>query len=124
MLIRQAADTETFEDAVDTSSVRSLTKRSASANKPDTPDNGSEVESHEDTDSKDTRPSESAASNDDANEVSRATVDEDADDKTTRRGSSPVSKRFSSTSNLDNVNLEDEVPEVPPAPEGSPHQPA
>ena len=80
-MLRQAADTETFEDAVDTSSVRSLTKRSASANKPDTPDNGSEVESHEDTDSKDTRPSESAASNDDANEVSRATVDEDADDE-------------------------------------------
>lgn len=122
MLTRQAADTETFEDAVDTGSVRSLTKRSVSANKSEPPDNGSEVESHEDSDSKDTKPSESAPI-DDVKEASGTPVDEneDEEDKTTRRDSSPVSKRFSSTSNLDNVNLEDEVP---PAPEGSPHQPA
>lgn len=45
---------------------------------------------------------------------------EDEDKPKTRRKSSSLSRRISSTSNLDNVNLDDEAPPS----EGSPHQPA
>ncbi|KAH8177926.1 rab-GTPase-TBC domain-containing protein [Sarocladium implicatum] len=89
-------DTENFEDAVDATSVRSLTKRSASTSKPNlTADN----------DSVDDR---SNYEKQDQDDVDSSTDDEKPDVKQ----KSPVSHRLSVASGLDDVNLGDDAPQL------------
>lgn len=91
---------ESFEDAVDapdapdTVSVRSLTKRSVSTSKPPPADQDDHAETTEATHQHAPEPDAEPA--------------EDADAKS-HRDSSPLSRRLSTTSNLDNVNLDDEA---------------
>ncbi|POR32291.1 GTPase-activating protein GYP5 [Tolypocladium paradoxum] len=86
-----AAENDSFEDAVDAVSVRSLTKRSVSASKSPPPDKAAKPGAHT---VKDESPDPA-----------------EADPRPqSRRGSSPISSRISNASNLDNVNLDDEAP--------------
>ena len=127
MLIKQSADHDTFEDAVDNSSVRSLTKRSVSASKrvpsgEATSDDGSVQQKVDDTTSSDKGATASETSQNVDFKDASDDATEDDDNSKTRRKSSPHSKRISSTSNLDNVNLDDDAPPT----EGTlvPRQPA
>lgn len=101
--VSQAADREeSFEDAVDGAdtvdavSERSLTKRSASASKPPTHD-----------DEHDTPSDGVAHHHTHAHETEAEPADEH--NPMSPRESSPLSRRLSTTSNLDNVNLDDEA---------------
>ena len=109
-LIKQAAENDTFEDAVD-SSVRSLTKRSVSASKPvpspeAASDDGSVQQKADD------RQGTTPVETDDVDDSKDANDDatEHEDKPKTLRKSSSHSRGISSTSNLDNVNLDDEAP--------------
>lgn len=82
----QEPEQDSFEDAVDTSSVRSLTKRSVSASRP------RELEENDIERSKENK--DSPSGND--------------DEASTPRRESPLSRRISNASNLENVNLDDE----------------
>ncbi|KAI9158350.1 GTPase-activating protein GYP5 [Paramyrothecium foliicola] len=82
-----------FEDAVEVASVRSLTKRSVSVSKPPTAE---EPQGPADDHSTYSREAESAK-------------DKEAVPQDSQRGSSPVSNRISNTSDLDNVNLDDDA---------------
>ncbi|OAA54877.1 GTPase activating protein (Gyp5) [Cordyceps fumosorosea ARSEF 2679] len=103
-----AENDESFEDAVDTVdsvSVRSLTKRAVSTSKPppteehhpqpQAPETASDRPQHPETASEPPQQAEPE-------------VAQEADAKS-HRESSPLSRRLSSTSNLDNVNLDDEA---------------
>ncbi|KHN95842.1 GTPase-activating protein GYP5 [Metarhizium album ARSEF 1941] len=98
---------DTTADTVDARSVRSLTKKSVSiSNRPSRP--GDQDDNHEggvrDESVDSTKPGSQPVS---------------------RRTSSPLSRRISSTSNLDNVNLDDEAPakaeDPPPSPPEKDH---
>ncbi|PHH83329.1 hypothetical protein CDD82_2081 [Ophiocordyceps australis] len=88
-----AAEHDTFEDALDNASVRSLTKRTLSTSKSTSP----VADSHDATERAST-PSGKA-------DVAES-VELEAKRKS-RRTSSPLSTRISNSSNLDNVNLDD-----------------
>ncbi|KAJ4860492.1 rab-GTPase-TBC domain-containing protein [Trichoderma breve] len=96
------ADTDTFEDAVDAASVRSLTKRSVSNSKPQPPPPEADAtKSDADSDSEEEEEEEEANS-----------VKSEEKPEPPSRGSSPVSHRISNisnTSNLDVVNLDDDA---------------
>ena len=84
-----------IEDAVDAVSVRSLTKRSASASKSPHPPDAEQQDTKSDAD--------------DTGDVRRDSSGTDSKSQP-RRSSSPISKRISHDSNLDNVDLDDEAP--------------
>ncbi len=91
----QAVDNdESFEDAVDAVSVRSLTKRAVSASRSPPPQ-----EQHQ---------SQSSDKTHEHSQQAEPEAVQEADAKS-QRESSPLSRRLSSTSNLDNVNLDDET---------------
>ncbi|KAL3959940.1 hypothetical protein ACCO45_005057 [Purpureocillium lilacinum] len=90
-----AAENDSFEDAVDAVSVRSLTKRSASASKSPPPPDAEQQDTKSDAD--------------DTGDVRRDSSGTDSKSQP-RRSSSPISKRISHDSNLDNVDLDDEAP--------------
>ncbi|OAA79242.1 GTPase activating protein (Gyp5) [Akanthomyces lecanii RCEF 1005] len=93
-----AENDESFEDAVDavdSVSVRSLTKRAVSASRAPASE-----EQHQ--------PPSTETAHEHAQQAEPETTEE-ADAKS-HRDSSPLSKRLSNTSNLDNVNLDDEAP--------------
>ncbi|GJN74215.1 hypothetical protein PCL_09081 [Purpureocillium lilacinum] len=100
-----AAENDSFEDAVDAVSVRSLTKRSASASKSPPPPDAEQQDTKSDAD--------------DTGDVRRDSSGTDSKSQP-RRSSSPISKRISHDSNLDNVDLDDEAP----AKAKEPHSPA
>lgn len=95
MLTSLLARQDTFEDAVDTSEVRSLTKRTPSVSTQRPSKIAPELPSPND----DLPPKEV--------EPLAASSPTSPDDEP--KASSPVSNRISSTSNLDNVNLDDDV---------------
>ncbi|KAG5981337.1 hypothetical protein E4U55_003066 [Claviceps digitariae] len=112
-----APDTDSFEDAVDNAdgvgeetvdaiSVRSLTKRSASVTKSPPPKLERDEKGEGKDQDKDTKTESQGAGNKDE------TVQRSRSESQPRsvRTSSPVSNRISSTSDLDNVNLDDENP--------------
>ncbi|KAI8719256.1 Rab-GAP TBC domain-containing protein [Fusarium sp. LHS14.1] len=113
---------DNFEDAVAHSPARSLTKRSVSYSKSQTPAQDAAAEEPSDRKSVETHRSE--------NKRASKTVDTDSesDDEVEslhekplpRRKSSSVSKRISSTSNLDNVSLDDDDDAPPPVPKSPP----
>ncbi|KAF7556501.1 hypothetical protein G7046_g6279 [Stylonectria norvegica] len=100
-------DHDSFEDAVDTSSVRSLTKRSVSVSaklQPPTPDDeaANPLENHEDTEDR-----EYKGDSDSGDSVAEIIlVDQES---ATQRTSSSTTNRISRTSNLDIVDLNDDV---------------
>ncbi|PHH66428.1 hypothetical protein CDD81_7483 [Ophiocordyceps australis] len=100
-----AAEHDTFEDALDNASVRSLTKRTVSASKSTSP-----VADSDDIAERASTPS----GKDDVAE----SVDLGAKRKS-RRTSSPLSARISNSSNLDNVNLDDDSSTKPREPQNS-----
>ncbi|EFZ02272.1 Rab GTPase-TBC domain protein [Metarhizium robertsii] len=113
---------DTTADTVDAGSVRSLTKRSVSLSKrasrrdgEDEENEGGEKSDRDDKDKKDEKDEEDE-------EDKRTSRDElvDSDKAEVKpapgRTSSPLSRRISNTSNLDNVNLDDETPAKPEAP--------
>ncbi|KAM0440806.1 hypothetical protein ACHAPT_000107 [Fusarium lateritium] len=120
MLIKQATDhDDNFEDAVAHSPARSLTKRSISFPKPQTPAQNAAAEEPSDRKSGETpRPEEKRASKTEEHDVESADEVISLHEKPLpRRKSSSVSKRISSTSNLDNVSLDDDdAPPPPPVP--------
>lgn len=93
-LLQTADNDESFEDAVDAVSVRSLTKRSVSTSKPPPKNEDQQVPSlqslHDDIKEPDAESNVESASK-------------------SGRDPSPLSRRLSTTSNLDNVNLDDEA---------------
>ncbi|ODA80975.1 hypothetical protein RJ55_03935 [Drechmeria coniospora] len=89
------AENDSFEDAVDAASVRSLTKRSVSVTKPPLPKDEPEADKEGETRSR---------------EVESPTSDEAASNPQSGRESSPISNRISNDLNLDNVELDDEAP--------------
>lgn len=93
-LLQTADNDESFEDAVDAVSVRSLTKRSVSTSKPPPQDEEKQVPSLQ------SRHDEIKEPEAESNEESASKSDRDP---------SPLSRRLSTTSNLDNVNLDDEA---------------
>ena len=122
MLIKQATDPDdNFEDAVAHSPARSLTKRSVSYSKSQTPAQDAAAEEPSGRKSVETHRSE------DKRESKTVDADSESDDEVEslhekplpRRKSSSVSKRISSTSNLDNVSLDDD--DAPPPPPGKRH---
>ncbi|KAI0011652.1 RabGAP/TBC [Xylariaceae sp. FL0662B] len=113
-------DTDTFEDAVDTGSVRSLTNRTVSQSKP--PPVSSEVTDSPSDPPENPTPREK--SSEESNEdVKSEKVDDVAEDKNgTVTKSARSSKRLSNAS-LDNVDLSDgsgDAPVVPPKEEPAP----
>lgn len=89
----QSVENDSFEDAVDAASVRSLTKRSVSATKTPLPDDDPNMEA----------------------ETLSTEVESPGSDMTKSKphssgASSPISSRISNASNLDNVELNDEAP--------------
>lgn len=125
MLMKQATDPDdNFEDAVAHSPARSLTKRSMSYSKAQTPaQDDPAAEEPSDRKSGETHRSEDKR----ASKIGDPAV-ESADEVESlhekplpRRKSSSVSKRISSTSNLDNVSLDDD--DAPPPPPGKRRRP-
>ncbi|KAI0161506.1 RabGAP/TBC [Xylariaceae sp. FL1272] len=104
-------DTDTFEDAVDTGSVRSLTNRKASqtrANQPSSPDAETVPDLPE-------TPAEALKTIEPAAERDAGTIDHTNDTLTDTTNSTRSSKRISSTT-LDNVDLDENVPTEQPKP--------
>ncbi|KAL6858403.1 RabGAP/TBC [Trichoderma novae-zelandiae] len=103
-------DTDAFEDAVDAASVRSLTKRSVSATKPQPP-------SPEQDATKSDAESDSEEEAEEAEDASSVKSEEKPEPPS--RGSTPLSHRISNisnTSNLDVVNLDDDAAPQPQEP--------
>ncbi|RSL90202.1 hypothetical protein CEP51_000857 [Fusarium floridanum] len=109
---------DNFEDAVAHSPARSLTKRTISYTKPQTPAKDAAAEEPSDRKSRETHRSEDkrASKTGDATAESDDEVESLHEKPLPRRKSSSVSKRISSTSNLDNVNLDDDDDDAPPPP--------
>lgn len=125
MLIKQATDPDdNFEDAVAHSPARSLTKRSTSYLKSQTPAQDAAAEEPSDRKSGETDRSEDkrVSKTGDAAAESDDEVESLHEKPLPRRKSSSVSKRISSTSNLDNVSLDDDDgPPPPPRKRRLPH---
>ncbi|RSL99374.1 hypothetical protein CEP52_009749 [Fusarium oligoseptatum] len=119
---------DNFEDAVAHSPARSLTKRTISYTKPQTPAKDAAAEEPSDRKSGETHRSEDkrASKTGDATAESDDEVESLHEKPLPRRKSSSVSKRISSTSNLDNVNLDDDddddAPPPPPVPKSPPKE--
>lgn len=113
-----------FEDAVDAGSVRSLTKRSISTPKPASPE-------HENNNNTAVEP-ESKHSSNGAGHTSNDRQDSpqpeaEVGPPSQRTSSLSMSKRISGPGNLDNVNLDDDMPvhaEEPKSPETKDQQPS
>ncbi|KPM35235.1 hypothetical protein AK830_g11332 [Neonectria ditissima] len=114
-----AADQDTFEDAVDASPARSLTKRTVSASKPQSPDFDGPLDSPLDEALEPTSdrkhnaedPKDNKADN---QHVEDSTDEESIDERPPVPRKSSVSHRISNTSNLDTVSLDDEASSPPP----------
>lgn len=101
MLTKQATEQDSFEDAVDAVSVRSLTKRTVSVTKPPPPNDIHTIDLEIDQEA-------------DGKTEKEDTTSMDSDYKPEpQRESTPLSHRISSTSNLDNVSLDDDTPQSP-----------
>ncbi|KAK7413054.1 hypothetical protein QQX98_008062 [Neonectria punicea] len=113
------ADQDTFEDAVDASPARSLTKRTASASKPQSPSSDGPLDSplaealepasgkkHDEEDPKDHKADDQDAAD--------SSDEESIDEKPPVPRKSSISHRISNTSNLDTVSLDDEASSPPP----------
>ncbi|KAJ4169346.1 hypothetical protein NW754_016379 [Fusarium falciforme] len=114
---------DNFEDAVAHSPARSLTKRSISYSKSQTPAQDAAAEEPSDRKSGETHRSEDkrASKAGDPAAESADEVESLHEKPLPRRKSSSVSKRISSTSNLDNVSLDDDdAPPPPPVPKSPP----
>ncbi|KAJ4326031.1 hypothetical protein N0V84_003251 [Fusarium piperis] len=114
---------DNFEDAVAHSPARSLTKRSISYPKSQDPAQDAAADEPSDRKSGETHRSEDkrASKTGDVAAESADEVESLHDKPLPRRKSSSVSKRISSTSNLDNVSLDDDdAPPPPPVPKSPP----
>ncbi|KAK7229000.1 hypothetical protein V2G26_001170 [Clonostachys chloroleuca] len=109
----QAGTRETVEDTVDSKSVRSLTKRAVSSSKTSSSDNDSHDGLPDNTVNQketklETKLDSVALSNDVGDQFEQIIENEVISPISEAR--TPLSKRFSHTSNLDNVSLDDEAP--------------